>query len=157
MDVVLGQPGKPTAAQAVKTRVANMENVRLPAAQDDRGERRRHAGARRLGPPLGMDPAIDRLGGIASGSADADRLATAEIEVDEAAHRGLGRDAPARCAADAVGDGRHGSLPGTLRRRPDPGADIVLVCHPSSRLAAPADAELELPCGRHSLLSLRLI
>ena len=84
--------------------VADMDDVHAAAAQDERGQRRRHAGERGVARAHGMRPGIEGLDGAGAVALDAERRVLPEMAVDERAHREFRRYPSARGAADAVGD-----------------------------------------------------
>jgi hypothetical protein len=98
----------------VDAAVADVHEMGPAIAQDHGAEGRGHPGEFRVEAALGMDPAVDGLEHTVGGVLDAGPAGPAQITVDEAAHRALGRLAPAPCPADAVRHHGHDSVVGAL-------------------------------------------
>jgi hypothetical protein len=81
---------------------------------------------------------IDRLQRARGGDGDAERLRLRKIGLDETAHGGLGRLAPALVAADPVGDDGDDVVA-------RPGGDVVLIVLPGSALGGEAEPDLQRP------------
>ena len=101
-----GETDQAIAAQPVGPGVADMQQMREPAAQHQRGEGAAHADEVRVLLSLRVDPGIERIEDAGPGAPHLHGLRHVPEPVEEAAHRGLRRLAPAFGAADPVGDGR---------------------------------------------------
>jgi hypothetical protein len=125
--VVGGQALQPAVAQPVDAGVADMDEVGVAAAQDQRGKRAGHAAVTGIGLALGVDPAVDGPEASRGGVPHAQDVRQAEIAVDEGAHRKLGGHAPALGPADPIGDDGDGTPTCPLRLRAEIEGGIVLV------------------------------
>ena len=140
-DMVDGQTGQAVATQAVGAGVADVKDVGVAATQDERGEGAAHAGQRRVLTALGVEPGVQGIDDAGGGAADFHRLGNLAKTVEKETDGGLGGDATAPGAADAVGDdggdvaafGRRGSAEHT--------ADEILVAFPRPGLGGEADAD----------------
>ena len=130
--VIGGEAGQAVAAQPVGARVADMQHVREPAAQHQRGKGAAHADKVRILPALGIDPGVERIEDARAGAAHLHGLRHVPEAVEEAAHRGFRRLAPALGAADAVGDRRRHVAPLRGEARAEHGADEILVARARS-------------------------
>ena len=128
---------------AIGTGVADMDDVHPPAAQDQRGQRRRHAGERGVARAHGMRPGIEGLDGAGAVALDAERRVLPEMAVDERAHRELCRHPSAGGAADAVGDDGDRAEARLLGRVADIERGIVLVRVARTGIGRDAEAKLE--------------
>ena len=120
-----------------------MQDMRDAPAQHQRGESASHA--RRVGVALALriDPAVERIEHGRRGAAHFHGLGQVAKTVEETAHRGLGGDAAALGAADAVGDRRH-HVAARLRQLPaEYGAAEILVALARSGFGGEADARLD--------------
>ena len=102
--MVGGHPVERAVPPAIGAGVADMDHMDAAAAQDERGQRRRHAGERGVARADSMRPGIEGLDGAGAVALNAERRVLAEMSLDEGAHRELRRHPAARGAADAVGD-----------------------------------------------------
>ena len=81
-----------------------MQQVRDAAAQHQRGEGAAHPASLRSRRPMRIDPAVERIDDRGAGAPHLHGLGQVAKSVEKAAHRGLGGDAAAFGAADAIGD-----------------------------------------------------
>ena len=102
--MVGGEQRQAITAEPIGAAVTNMQHMRNPPAQHDRGEGASHAGERRVALALGIDPAIERADDGRRGAAHLHGLGQVAKAVEKAAHRGFGGDTAALGAANAVGD-----------------------------------------------------
>ena len=99
-----GEASQTVAAQPVGARIPDMQQVGDAAAQHQRRQRATHSGELGVLPAHRIDPAVERTDDSGARSLHLHRLGQIAKSVEEAAHRGLGRDAAALRAADAIGD-----------------------------------------------------
>src|SRR5262249_39239071 len=113
------------------------------AAQHDRREGAAHAGELRVALALAKDPAVERTDDGRRSAAHLHGLGQVAKAVEEAAHRGLGGDAAALAAADAVG-ARGDDVAARFRQFPaEDGAAEILVTLARSGLGGEPDACLD--------------
>jgi hypothetical protein len=124
-----------------------MEQMHRPAAQNQCAERARHSVQARIGAPLSMDPAIDRISRVRADASDAARDRLFETSFDEAAYGQFGSNAPALGAAHAIrqrGDDVDRELPS---RRADITRCEILVPRPCARMRVLADDDMQARAG----------
>jgi hypothetical protein len=122
-----GQAGQPVAAEPVSARIPDMQQMGDPATQHQ--GREGAAQSRKVGvlAAHGVDPAVQRTDDVSPGALDLHRFRQIAKAVEEAAHRGLGRDTAALRAADPIGD-RRDHFPARLGQlRADQRAGEILV------------------------------
>ena len=137
------QPVERAVPPAIGAGVADMDDVHAPPAQDERGQRRRHAGERRVARAHRMRPGIEGLDGAGAVALDAQRRVLPEMPVDEGAHRKLCRHPTALRAADAIGDHRDRTETHLLLVAAHVERGVVLVRLARTGIGRDAEAKLE--------------
>ena len=102
--MVGGEASHAVAAQPIGARIPDMQQVGDAAAQHQRRQRATHSGELGVLAAHGIDPAVERTDDFGARSLHLHGLGQIAKSVQEAAHRGLGRNAAALRAADAIGD-----------------------------------------------------
>ncbi len=138
-----GQERQAVAAQPVGARIADMKHMRDAPAQDQRGEGASHAGEIVVALGERIDPAVERIEDGRRCAAHFHGLGQIAKAVEKAAHRGLGGDAAAFSAADAVGDRRNNVAARLGQFLAEDGAAEILVALARPGLRREADGGLD--------------
>ena len=145
-DVIGGEADQDIVAQPIQPAVPDMDQMRLSAAQDQRGEGAGHPLERRIGAADRADPAMDRFEAAGAGALHGLQPVLSEIAVDEAAHGKLSRDPAATRATDPVGNGGDQPRMRLARRRAREGSEILVALAPADgRRETGPDIEPALP------------
>jgi hypothetical protein len=91
-------------AKPVGARITDMKHMRNAPAQHQCGKRTTHAVEFCVAPPLRIDPTVERIEDRGRGAAHLHGFGHIAKAVEKTAHGGLGGDAAAFMAADAVRD-----------------------------------------------------
>ena len=102
--MVCGEASQAIAAQPIGARIPDVQQVGDAAAQHQRRQRATHSGELGVLATHGIDPAVERTDDLGARSLHLHGLGQIAKSVQEAAHRGLGRNATALRAADSIGD-----------------------------------------------------